>query len=103
MSEIIRKLSENPSETIWVAFGFFAQAAFAARFIVQWLASEKAGRSTVPVGFWYLSVLGGGMLLAYAIHKKDPVFILGQATGFLIYARNLYLIWREKKSSAKPE
>ncbi len=98
----MKRLSENPGEALWVVFGFAAQAAFAARFIVQWLASEKAGRSTVPVSFWYISLLGGGMLLAYAIHRHDPVFILGQATGFFIYARNLYMIRREKLGNNKP-
>jgi lipid-A-disaccharide synthase-like uncharacterized protein len=62
------------------------------RFFVQWLASEKAKKRTIPVAFWYFSVIGGIILLAYAIHQKDPVFILGQATGLLIYFRNLWLI-----------
>ncbi len=98
ISSILKKISENPVETMWVVFGFAAQSVFAARFIVQWFASEKAGRSIMPIAFWYLSLLGGGMLLAYAIHLREPVFILGQATGFFIYARNLYLILsRERK------
>jgi len=105
MAELFATLSErianHPVETFWLVFGFAAQATFAGRFLVQWLASEKAGRSTMPVAFWYLSLLGGGMLLAYAIHLGDPVFILGQATGFFIYARNLYLIARERRRAAE--
>lgn len=89
-------------DKIWVCFGFIAQFVFAARFIVQWIASEKGGKSTIPVMFWHLSILGGGMLLVYAIYRMDPVFILGQATGFLIYARNLYLIKKEKESNVIP-
>jgi lipid-A-disaccharide synthase-like uncharacterized protein len=80
------------SKTFWLIFGFAGQAAFFMRFFVQWLASEKAKRSMVPVSFWYFSVIGGVTLLGYAIHQKDPVFILGQATGLLIYFRNLWLI-----------
>lgn len=101
-STMLEKLSQHPVETFWVGFGFVAQAVFAGRFIVQWLASEKVGRSTVPVTFWHLSILGGGMLLAYAIYRRDPVFILGQATGFFIYARNLWLIHREHRRALLP-
>ena len=82
---------------IWLGIGFFAQLMFSARFLVQWLASERAGKSIVPLLFWYLSIAGSGLLLAYAIHRKDPVFILGQSVGIFIYSRNLYLIRREKK------
>jgi lipid-A-disaccharide synthase-like uncharacterized protein len=83
--------------TFWLALGFFAQALFAARFFIQWIASEKAGKSIVPIMFWYFSIAGSFLLLAYAVYRKDPVFILGQSTGILIYARNLFLINREKK------
>jgi len=78
--------------------GFCAQAMFAARFWVQWIASEKAGKSIVPMLFWYLSIFGSLLLLVYSIYRKDPVFILGQATGIFIYTRNLYLIKREKEA-----
>ena len=74
---------------------------FSARFLVQWLASERAGKSIVPLLFWYLSIAGSALLLAYAIHREDPVFILGQSVGIFIYTRNLYLIRREKKAAAK--
>ncbi len=74
---------------------------FSPRFLVQWLASERAGRSIVPLLFWYLSIAGSALLLAYAIHRKDPVFILGQSVGIFIYTRNLYLIRREKRAAAQ--
>lgn len=77
--------------------GFVAQGLFTARFLVQWLASERAGRSVVPISFWVLSVAGGGLLLLYAVLRKDPVFVVGQAGGLVIYLRNLYLIYRERK------
>ena len=83
----------------WIALGFFAQGLFSARFLVQWLASEKAGKSVVPTAFWFLSIGGSILLLSYAIYRQDPVFILGQAFGTLVYSRNLILIWRERKTA----
>jgi lipid-A-disaccharide synthase-like uncharacterized protein len=85
-------------EFFWLAMGFTAQALFGSRFLIQWLASERQGRSVIPVSFWFLSLGGGFLLLAYAIYRRDPVFILGQSTGALIYSRNLYLIYREKRA-----
>lgn len=84
------------AEYLWLAVGFIGQGIFSARFIVQWLVSEKEKRSVIPVAFWYLSLLGGITLLVYSIYKQDPVFILGQSTGAFIYGRNLYLIQRER-------
>ncbi len=81
---------------VWLSIGLLGQGIFSARFIVQWLVSEKEKRSIIPVAFWYLSLLGGVTLLLYSIYKRDPVFILGQSTGILIYSRNLYLIHRER-------
>ena len=81
--------------SIWLVIGFVGQGAFASRFLAQWLASEKAGRSVVPVQFWFLSMVGAALLLAYAIRLRDPVFIIGQSTGMFIYLRNLSLIRRE--------
>lgn len=78
--------------TIWILVGFLGQALFSARFVLQWLASERARRSVVPKAFWYFSIGGSAVLLAYAIHRTDPVFIAGQAAGFGIYLRNLYLL-----------
>ncbi|HHF7345867.1 TPA: lipid-A-disaccharide synthase N-terminal domain-containing protein [Legionella feeleii] len=83
---------------LWLTIGFIGQGIFSARFVVQWLISEKVKRSVIPVAFWYLSLFGGLTLLVYSIYKQDPVFILGQSTGVFIYARNLYLIQRERSS-----
>jgi lipid-A-disaccharide synthase-like uncharacterized protein len=83
-------------ERVWLAVGFAGQALFASRFIIQWLRSELEGRSVIPLAFWYFSLGGGVVLLAYAIYKRDPVFILGQASGLVVYSRNLYLIFRER-------
>jgi lipid-A-disaccharide synthase-like uncharacterized protein len=83
-------------EKFWLGLGFLAQTLFAARFVVQWIASERAKKSVVPLAFWVLSMVGGGLLLMYAIWRKDPVFIVGQCTGFLIYSRNLFLIYKER-------
>ena len=80
-------------ELMWLAIGFAAQLLFSMRFIIQWLASEKAKASIVPETFWYFSFFGGLMLFSYAIHRMDPVFILGQGMGLFIYARNIWFIW----------
>ncbi|MAU97511.1 MAG: hypothetical protein CMP81_16760 [Fulvimarina sp.] len=82
---------------LWIALGFLAQAMFTGRFMIQWIASERARKSVVPVAFWTFSLLGGSLLLVYALHRKDPVFIIGQAAGLVIYTRNLMLISGEKK------
>lgn len=81
----------------WVILGFVAQFLFMMRFVVQWLASEKARRSVVPVAFWFFSLGGGVLLLIYAIQREDPVFIAGQGLGLVIYLRNLALIRGEKR------
>lgn len=88
--------SISTTELVWLTVGFVAQLMFSMRFIVQWIASERARRSIVPEMFWYFSVAGGALLLAYAVYRVDPVFILGQASGLFIYARNIHLIWKEK-------
>lgn len=85
-------------EVTWLAIGFVAQLMFTMRFIVQWLASERARRSIVPETFWYFSLVGGALLFAYACYRLDPVFMLGQGTGLLIYARNIYFILRSKRA-----
>lgn len=87
----------SQTDAIWVMVGLFGQLMFTARFIVQWLASERAGRSVVPVAFWYFSLAGGLIVLAYGIHKLDPVIILGQLPGTVIYSRNLWLIHAERR------
>ena len=87
----------------WLYIGFAGQAMFAGRFLLQWLCSEKEGRSVIPIQFWYLSLAGGVILLAYAIYKGDPVFITGQSTGAFIYTRNLVLIHRERAALRQAE
>lgn len=82
----------------WAWVGLLAQALFTGRFLVQWLASEKAGRSVIPFSFWVLSIGGGLMLLVYALYRKDPVFILGQSLGVVIYIRNIVLVMRERRA-----
>lgn len=82
----------------WAAFGLVAQLAFTARFVVQWITSERAGKSIIPLGFWYFSLVGSVGLLLYAIVRADPIFILGQSLGSVIYLRNLMLIYRERRS-----
>ena len=86
---------------VWLAVGFFGQAMFTARFLVQWIASERRGRSVVPVVFWWFSVAGGALLLFYALKRRDPVFILGQAAGLVVYSRNLILIRRQRVSASR--
>ena len=83
------------TDTIWIATGFLGQGLFFGRWIVQWLASERSASSKVPISFWYLSLIGGLITLAYAIYRKDPVFIAGQSIGSVVYVRNLMLIYRE--------
>src|ERR1700691_4283184 len=83
----------------WVLLGFIAQALFTARFLVQWIASERAGHSVIPVAFWIFSIFGGALLLIYALYRKDAVFIAGQAFSFFVYARNLYFVTRDRKAA----
>jgi len=82
-------------EIIFLVIGFIGQGLFASRFIVQWLYSEKVGKSSIPVIFWYLSIFGGIGLLTYAIFRQDPVIIVGQTFGIFIYVRNLFLIYKK--------
>jgi lipid-A-disaccharide synthase-like uncharacterized protein len=85
----------------WQAIGFVGQGVFTARFLVQWIASEKKRDSVVPIAFWWLSLLGGFHLLAYAIYKRDPVFIVGQGAGLAVYVRNLMIVDRKKRRAAR--
>lgn len=82
----------------WLILGFVGQALFGARFIIQWIVSERKGESTIPLAFWYCSISGAMVLLTYAIYKQDPVFIVGQSLGSVVYIRNLILIDRKRKS-----
>jgi lipid-A-disaccharide synthase-like uncharacterized protein len=88
------------TDQLWLTIGLLGQALFSARFLVQWLASERRKQSVVPRAFWYFSVGGGITLLAYAIYRRDPVFILGQGAGLFVYARNLWFIHRAPASVA---
>lgn len=81
----------------WILLGFIAQGLFTLRFVVQWLASERAGRSVIPFAFWIFSLAGGALLLAYALYRRDPVFIVGQALGLLIYVRNIFLVMKHAR------
>ena len=83
-------------ENFFLVVGFLGQGIFASRFIIQWVYSENLGESKIPIIFWYLSIFGGIMLLIYAISRKDPVIITGQAFGIIVYIRNLILIYRKK-------
>ena len=85
----------------WILLGFAGQLLFSCRFLVQWIASERQSRSVLPVAFWYFSLAGGACLLAYAIHREDVVFIVGQAAGILMYARNLSLVRRERRGAER--
>ena len=95
MSEYFSNLSSI--EIIFLVIGFLGQALFASRFVIQWIYSEKKGKSLIPIQFWYLSIFGGLGLLVYAISRQDPVIIIGQIFGIFIYSRNLYLIYKKKK------
>jgi len=89
-------------DPVWLIVGFLGQALFSMRFIVQWIKSERMKRSVVPLAFWYFSLAGGVTLFAYAVHRSDPVFILGQGLGIFIYLRNLWLIYREPIAAGEP-
>ena len=83
----------------WVLLGYAGQALFTMRFVVQWIATERARKSVFPVAFWFFSIGGGVLLFGYALAKKDPVFILGQGFGLFVYLRNLYFVYRERRAS----
>ena len=87
-------------EYLWLGIGFLGQASFFSRFVVQWIASERMGRSVFPMAFWYLSLSGGLLLLVYSLYRRDPVFIVGQLTGAFIYLRNIYLRRNDKQTAA---
>ncbi len=89
-------------EIVWVCIGLAGQLLFSLRFLVQWVSSERQGRSVMPIAFWYFSIAGGAVLLSYAIYRQDPVFILGQTGGLFIYTRNLMLISRQKANDDAP-
>ena len=81
----------------WILIGYAGQGLFSMRFLVQWVASERVGRSVIPLAFWFFSIGGGVLLLVYALYIRDPVFIIGQAMGLMVYSRNLHFVFRERK------
>jgi lipid-A-disaccharide synthase-like uncharacterized protein len=91
------RLAIPTTELIWIGIGLTAQVLFSMRFLVQWVATERARSSTIPEIFWYFSLFGGVLLLAYACYRLDPVFMIGQAAGLIVYSRNLYFIWLGKR------
>ena len=90
--------AETQAEFVWICVGLGGQLLFMMRFLLQWIATEKARKSVIPVSFWWFSIGGAAILLAYAIYRQDPVFILGQSLGFFIYSRNLWFIYQERSS-----
>lgn len=98
MSDYLQGLSQL--DRLWIAVGFIGQFLFMMRFLWQWVQSERQRRSYIPIAFWYFSLGGGAVLLAYAIHRRDPVFITGQALGLVVYLRNLALIRGERRRAA---
>lgn len=88
------------TETIWLAIGFLGQGLFFGRWVIQWIVSERKAESQVPIAFWYMSLIGGLITLAYAIYRRDPVFIAGQGVGAVVYIRNLMLIYRQGMQSS---
>jgi len=92
---VMKQLSQEP---VWMTIGLVGQFAFGGRFVLQWIASEIKKRSHIPIGFWYLSLVGSLILLAYSIHRKDPIFILGFSLNTVIYVRNLHLIFKHRKT-----
>ena len=96
----MQSMTTHPTDAAWLAFGFFGTALFGSRFLVQWIMSEMKGRSVMPVAFWYFSLAGGLVSLIYAIHIRNPPFILGQALPLVIYGRNLFLVNRERRAAA---
>jgi lipid-A-disaccharide synthase-like uncharacterized protein len=92
----------SPHEIAWIVIGFVGQFLFMMRFLWQWIQSERHKRSIIPIAFWYFSLAGGMTLLAYAVHRRDPVFITGQMLGLTVYTRNLLLIRRERRAGLPP-
>ena len=87
-------------ETVWLGIGFFGQSLFFSRWIIQWISSERKAESQMPLAFWYMSLIGGLIVFAYAVHRRDPVFMVGQGIGSFVYLRNLMLIHGKGKRIA---
>jgi lipid-A-disaccharide synthase-like uncharacterized protein len=91
---------EHPYDTLWTAVGFLGQAIFGVRFVIQWVSSEREGRSVIPIAFWYCSLVGCLLSLAYIIHKGEWVLLMSQALPLPIYARNIWMIYRDRRALA---
>lgn len=87
-------------EQVWIAIGLFGQLLFSCRWLIQWLTSERMQRSVIPLAFWYLSIAGSLTLLAYALYRADPVFILGHMMNSVIYLRNLHFLFKERRTES---
>jgi lipid-A-disaccharide synthase-like uncharacterized protein len=96
-----REASSDALSPAWIVVGALGQIAWSSRFVVQWIASERARKSIIPAAFWFFSIGGGIVLLIYAIYRRDPVFIAGQALGLVIYSRNIFFILREKRDTVE--
>jgi lipid-A-disaccharide synthase-like uncharacterized protein len=96
LSHLYTLAASHPLDTIWTGIGFLGQAVFGVRFLIQWLRSEQAGHSVVPVAFWYFSLIGGLISFAYAVHIQAWPLLIGQGMPIPIYARNLYMIYRDR-------
>jgi lipid-A-disaccharide synthase-like uncharacterized protein len=93
---------DSVADLVWLVFGMFAQLMFSLRFIIQWLSSEKQRKSVIPVAFWWFSLAGGIALFAYGVHRREPVIMMGQLFGIVVYMRNLVLIYNERKAEQNP-
>jgi len=101
MSHLYATMVQNPYDTMWMAVGFGGQLIFGVRFLIQWLRSEQAGHSVIPIAFWYCSIVGGFMSFLYIIHQQEWPLLLGQALPLPIYARNIWMIHRDRRNAAK--
>ena len=102
MAHWYQTLMQHPYDTIWGAFGFLGQAVFGVRFLIQWVKSEQAGHSVIPIVFWYCSLAGAAISLVYAVHMQAWPLVLGQGLPLPIYARNIWMIYRDKRRTAAP-
>jgi lipid-A-disaccharide synthase-like uncharacterized protein len=100
MSHLYFNAMQNPYDTLWALFGFLGQAVFGIRFLIQWLKSEQEGHSVIPIAFWYCSLAGALISLAYAVHVRAWPLVLGQALPLPIYARNIWMIYRDRRRAA---
>jgi lipid-A-disaccharide synthase-like uncharacterized protein len=100
LAQLYHWMMHNPTDAAWNGIGFFGQAVFGVRFLIQWLRSEQEGKSVVPIAFWYCSLVGGLISFSYAIHIQAWPLLIGQGMPIPIYARNLYLIYRERRTAA---